>query len=221
MVAACIFDLDGVIVDTAKYHYLAWKRLAAELGFTFTEARNERLKGVSRMDSLNILLEEVHNSSFSDREKLALAEKKNAWYVEYISQLTPAAILPGVTDFLQELKHYPLKTALGSASKNARIIIERLQLQRFFDVVIDGTMTTKTKPDPEVFLLAAGALHVIPRDCVVFEDAEAGIEAAIRAGMCAVGVGSAELLNNAAFVIPGFAPSEALERVKNYINNVL
>ncbi|MDR3180397.1 MAG: beta-phosphoglucomutase [Prevotellaceae bacterium] len=207
----CIFDLDGVLVDTAKYHYLAWKRLAKELGFDFSEQHNERLKGVSRMASLDILLEVGGITGLSEEEKQNLAAKKNAWYVEYINQMTPAEILPGVLDFLQQLKANGVKTALGSASRNAPLILERVGIAHFFDAVIDGNSITKAKPDPEVFLRAAQALGVPPDCCIVFEDAEAGVEAALRAGMKCVGVGNPDILHKATLVIPGFAEL----RVKN------
>ncbi|MCX7884623.1 MAG: beta-phosphoglucomutase [Caloramator sp.] len=202
-VKGCIFDLDGVIVDTAKYHYLAWKRLAAELGFEFTIKDNERLKGVSRMKSLEILLE-VGGLNFDDKTKVKLAEKKNNWYVEYISKMDKSEILPGVENFIKSLKEKGIKTALGSASKNAMIILNNLKILDYFDAVIDGNKVKKAKPDPEVFLLAAKELNLEPKDCVVFEDAEAGIEAAKNAGMYAVGVGSLDILHKADRVIMGF-----------------
>ena len=202
-IKACIFDLDGVIVDTARYHFLAWQRLAHELGFEFSKQHNERLKGVSRMRSLEILLE-VGRVRLSDREKLEAAEKKNKWYVEYIAQLTPDEILAGVYELLIELKTYRIKRALGSASKNAAMILQRLELTRFFDAVIDGTKVSKAKPDPEVFLKASEELEIKPENCLVFEDALAGIESAKNAGMLSVGVGDQEILQNADLVIPGF-----------------
>ena len=204
MLTACLFDLDGVLVDTAKYHYLAWKRLAEELGFYFSETHNERLKGVSRMASLEILLEVGGITNVSAKDKLAMADRKNAWYVEYISKMTPEEILPGVLDFLHELKAAGIKTALGSVSKNVGTILQRVNIGSFFDVVIDGNKINNAKPDPEVFLLGARALGVQPSECIVFEDAAAGIEAAIRAGMKAVGVGDPAILHRAAVVIAGF-----------------
>ncbi|HHT72767.1 MAG TPA: beta-phosphoglucomutase [Firmicutes bacterium] len=196
-----IFDLDGVLVDTAKYHYQAWKRLAAELGFHFSEEHNERLKGVSRMRSLEILLE-VGGLEKSLAEKEQLAEKKNRWYVEYISAMDESEILPGALEFLQEVKAEGVQIALGSASKNARLILDRLHLTGYFDFIVDGTLVSKAKPDPEVFSLAAQVLKVAPEKCVVFEDAAAGIEAGRRAGMFTVGVGSSQILHEANIVIP-------------------
>lgn len=202
-IKACLFDLDGVIVDTAKYHYLAWKRLANELGFEFTEEDNERLKGVSRMKSLDILLE-IGGVSFDEETKEAFAAKKNAWYVEYISKMDSSEILPGVLDFLRELNKNGIKISLGSVSKNAMTILKNVGLVEYFDAVIDGTKITHAKPDPEVFLKGAEELGVELKHCVVFEDAQAGIEAAINAGMYSIGVGSPEILGRANFVISGF-----------------
>lgn len=199
-ITACLFDLDGVLVDTAKYHYIAWKRLAGELGFDFTEQDNERLKGVSRMASLDILLE-IGGMTLDEDAKLALAEKKNAWYVEYISKMDESEILPGALDFIQALKARGIKVALGSASKNAMLILNNTGLTPYFDAIIDGTKTSQAKPDPEVFTMGAHELDVQPDTCVVFEDAEAGIEAATRAGMRSVGIGSPETLGRASIVL--------------------
>jgi beta-phosphoglucomutase len=202
-ISACIFDLDGVIVDTAKYHYLAWRRLAREMGFDFSPEHNERLKGVSRMRSLEILLE-IGGITLTDAEMINAAHRKNAWYVDYISVLSPDEILPGVKPFLNELKQAGINMGIGSASKNAGIILNRLQLQDVFDTVIDGTRVTKAKPDPQIFLLAADELKVSPAECIVFEDAQAGIEAAKNAGMCCIGVGDKKVLHKADLVIKGF-----------------
>jgi beta-phosphoglucomutase len=202
IIKACIFDLDGVVVDTAKYHYLAWKRLANDLGFDFTVHDNERLKGVSRIDSLNILLE-IGGLTFTNEEKLTFADKKNSWYTEYIDKMTPDEVLPGALDFFDQLKSKGVKMALGSASKNAGYILQKINLTHWFDFVVDGTKTAKAKPDPEVFLLGAKGLNVAPNECVVFEDAEAGVEAAINAGMYCVGIGNSAVLGKANFVIPG------------------
>lgn len=203
MIEACLFDLDGVVVDTAKYHFIAWKALAEELGFEFTIEDNERLKGVSRMQSLEILLE-IGNLRVSDREKLAMAEKKNALYVSYIEKMTPEETLPGVEKFLQELRAAGIRIALGSASKNAPMILERIQLSGMFDAIVDGNSIAEAKPNPEVFLKGAEKLGVLPEKCVVFEDAIAGIEAAQNANMYSVGIGDPETLGFADMVIPGF-----------------
>lgn len=199
-IKACLFDLDGVIVDTAKYHYLAWKRLAQELGFYFSEENNERLKGVSRMDSLNILLE-TGGVTLSDEDKLKAAEKKNNWYCEYIEKMTADEILPGAKEFLECLREKNIKIALGSASKNSMTILNNLGLVDRFDAIVDGNKVKNAKPDPEVFLLGAKELGVEPHECAVFEDARAGIEAAVRAGMYSVGIGDPKILDNADIVI--------------------
>lgn len=202
-IEGCIFDLDGVVVDTAKYHYFAWKRLAAELGFDFTETDNERLKGVSRMESLGILLE-IGGKSYDHKTMLELAEKKNKWYMEYILKMDSSEVLPGVREFIGMLKENKVRIALGSVSRNASIILKQAELEQYFDVVIDGTKVTKAKPDPEVFLKGAEEMGLPPEKCLVFEDAAAGIEAAINAGMHSVGVGSPSILGKADMVIPGF-----------------
>lgn len=176
---ACIFDLDGVVVDTAKYHYRAWKRLARQLGFDFTPDQNESLKGVSRMQSLDIVLR-IGGYRCGEEEKRRLAELKNSWYVQYISRMTPAEILPGVCHFINEARAAGIGTALASASRNAGTILRGVGLERFFDAVVDGTMVSAAKPDPAIFLLAARLLGVEPERCVVFEDAAAGVEAARR-----------------------------------------
>lgn len=199
----CIFDLDGVLVDSAKYHYLAWKALADKLGFVFTEKDNERLKGVSRMKSLEILLE-IGKINMTEAEKEEAADEKNKLYRSYISKMTPGEILPGVEDFLKELKSLNIKTAIGSASKNTSLIMERTGLDKYFDAIADGTMVSKAKPDPEVFLKGAELLGSDPKDCIVFEDSEAGIEAAHRAGMKAIGIGDKSILKEADLVIKNF-----------------
>lgn len=212
-IRACLFDLDGVIVDTAKYHYLAWKRLAGELGFDFTVEDNERLKGVSRQRSLEILLE-IGGIGKTAEEQAQLAERKNRWYVEYITSMDDSEVLPGVREFMAGLRRAGIRTALGSASKNAGIILERTGTRELFDAVIDGNRTASAKPDPEVFLLGAEELGVAPEECAVFEDAEAGIEAAKRAGMLAVGVGRPEQLKQADVVIGSFKELAGAEAEK-------
>jgi beta-phosphoglucomutase len=200
VIKACIFDLDGVIVDTAHYHFMAWKRLASELGFTLTEADNERLKGVSRMRSLEIVLE-IGKVSLNEHDKEKLANKKNAWFVDYLERMAPEEIFSGVKELLAQIKSKGIKVAVASSSKNANTVVQLLGIQRDFDVIVDGTMVVNTKPDPEIFLLTARKLGVDPKDCVVFEDAEAGVDAALAAGMKCVGVGSQDLLGRANKVI--------------------
>lgn len=199
MIKTCIFDLDGVIVDTAKFHFLAWKRLAKELNIPFTETDNERLKGVSRMESLDILLS-LDNRVVDQKTKEELATRKNGWFVEYINALKPDEIYPGVKDLLVELRAKGYKLGLASSSKNAATVLDRLGIASSFDAVVDGTMIKNSKPDPEVFLLAAKKLNASPDECVVFEDAEAGVEAAWRAGMKCVGIGSPIVLGKADIV---------------------
>jgi beta-phosphoglucomutase len=203
MIKACIFDLDGVIVDTAKYHYLAWKRLAEELNINFNEKDNERLKGVSRMKSLDIILE-IGNITLKESEKLEFADKKNKWYREYILKMEENEILPGVKTFLNQLKQNNLKIAIGSASKNALTILQRLNLIDIFDSIIDGNKVSKAKPDPEVFIKAAQEMHVKPEECVVFEDSIAGIQAAKIGQMKTIGVGNHQTLKEADKIINGF-----------------
>jgi beta-phosphoglucomutase len=201
-VKACIFDLDGVIVDTAKYHYLAWKKLATMLNINFTEENNERLKGVSRMASLDIILE-IGNMVLDEKMKEEYAAIKNKWYLDYINQMMPDEILPGSLEFISELKNAGIKVALGSASKNTPLILERLGIGKLFDAVADGNVVRNAKPDPEVFITAAKMLGVQPEDCVVFEDAVAGVEAALNAGMRCVGIGLEKTLKDAHFVVSG------------------
>ena len=200
--SCAIFDLDGVLVDTAKYHYLAWKSLADELGFDFTIEQNEALKGVSRMKSLDLLLGFGGLSDrFSQEEKEKMADKKNRIYVEMIKKLKKEELFGGVTDLFVKLKEKNMKTALGSASKNAPLILERLDIAKYFDAVVDGTQVSKTKPDPEVFVRAAEILHIPCKECIVFEDSAAGLQAAKTAGMKAVGIGKKENLPMADLVI--------------------
>lgn len=200
-IKGCIFDLDGVVVDTAKYHYQAWKRLANELGFEFDESHNERLKGVSRMRSLEILLE-VGGLSFPQEKMEQLAARKNEWYVEYISRMTPNEIFPGSKELLEELRAKGIKLALGSASKNTPLIMDRIGLKDHFDAIIDGNIISIAKPAPDIFLAASKAIGVEPPCCIVFEDAEAGVEAAINAGMRVVGIGNPQVLKRANLVVP-------------------
>lgn len=196
MIKAFLFDLDGVIVDTAIYHYQAWKQMANNLGFDISEEFNEQLKGVSRMDSLDIILK--HGGiEVSNEEKLALATQKNENYLNLVSKMSPADILPGVSDFFVQVKQENIKIALGSVSKNAKLILERIGMLDDFDSIIDGTKISKGKPDPEVFLKGAEELGFSPAECLVFEDAVAGVESAKRAGMKAVGIGKEDVLTEA------------------------
>jgi beta-phosphoglucomutase len=191
-----IFDLDGVIVDTAKYHYLAWKNLANELGFEFTKEQNELFKGVSRKRCMEILLE-LGKITASQEQFDAWMLEKNEDYLKYIEKMDESEILSEVPKILNYLKERQIKIALGSASKNARPILEKVKLLSYFDVIIDGNDVKKAKPDPEAFLIAAECLGVKPENCVVFEDAVAGIESANAAGMVSIGIGDAKILSAA------------------------
>ena len=204
MITACIFDLDGVIVDTAKYHYIAWKDMAASLDIEFTKEDNEHLKGVGRMESLDFILKLGGiTKSYSECQKLAYI--KNEHYKNLISNIDASEILPGVVEFLEELKSRKIRIALGSSSKNARNILSALKLTFYFDAIIDGTNTTQSKPDPQVFLLGASSLEIDPKNIIVFEDAVMGVEAAKKGGFIAVGVGEEEILTNADLVIKDFS----------------
>ena len=196
MIKACIFDLDGVLVDTAHYHFLAWKRLAKEFDYELTEEINEELKGVSRMKSLEIVLNHA-NVSLENQKKELMADRKNTWFTEYVHNMNPDELFPGVRELFGRLKKDNIRIALASSSKNAQTIIEILGIQNEFEAVVDGTMIVHSKPDPEIFLLAAKKLNLNPADCVVFEDAEAGVEAALAAGMKCVGIGNPAKLKKA------------------------
>lgn len=197
---ACIFDLDGVIVDTARYHFLAWQKLANELGVELTRQHNERLKGVGRMESLNIILE-LGGLQRNDQEKSALASRKNAWFVAFIEAMKKEEIFDGAKDLFAELKAHGVKVALASSSKNAQTVLKKLDIGHYFEAIVDGNMIDRSKPDPEIFLKAAGMLQVNAKECVVVEDAEAGVEAAIRAGMRCVGIGKKDQLYKANLVV--------------------
>lgn len=185
-----IFDLDGVIVSTDNCHYLAWKKMADEEGIPFDRTINERLRGVSRMESLSIILEKA-TKDYTDAEKEAMAARKNGYYVELIGSLTPGDMLPGAMDTLRLLKEKGIRIAIGSSSRNTPIILRQIQLDNTFDAVADGNAITRSKPDPEVFLLAAKLLGLSPENCLVVEDADAGVEAALAGGMRVLGVGGA------------------------------
>ena len=200
---AFIFDLDGVIVDTAKYHYLAWRKLANSMGFDFTHEQNEQLKGVSRVRSLEKILE-WGNKSVSEDEFIKFMAQKNEDYLTYIDKMDAQEILPDVTKTLDYLSAANQHIALGSASKNARMILEKVNLLEKFDVLVDGNDVSKAKPDPEVFLIAAKLLHSNPESCIVFEDAVAGIQAANTAGMISIGIGDKNTLHEADYVFRDF-----------------
>ena len=193
-----IFDLDGVIVDTAKYHFLAWKNLADNLGFEFTETHNELLKGVSRVRSLEILLD-IGNVTLSDEKKQEILISKNEEYLKYISKMGSEEILPGASELLDLLDSLGIKYVLGSASKNASFILKQVNLLERFSGIVDGNSVSKAKPDPEVFLIGAQKLNLKPEHCIVFEDAIAGVEAANKANMISIGIGDKKTLSTANF----------------------
>ena len=190
-IKAVIFDLDGVIVSTDDCHYRGWKKMADEEGIYFDRTINERLRGVSRMESLNIILERAEKE-YTEDEKVEMATRKNGYYVEFIQALTPDDILPGVMETLEELKNKNIKIAIGSSSKNTPIILKQIGLSDYFDAVSDGNNITKSKPDPEVFLKAADFLGMPYENCAIVEDADAGIAAGKAAGMFTFAVGSAK-----------------------------
>jgi beta-phosphoglucomutase len=199
---AVIFDLDGVITDTARFHYLAWKRLADSVGAHFDEAFNEHLKGVDRMGSLELILARAPRS-FTDQEKLELADAKNRHYQELVATMTPDDLLPGALRALEEVRAAGLKIGLASVSKNAFTVLDRLGIRDRFDDVVDAATIANSKPHPEIFLTAASHLGVAPSDCLGVEDAAAGVASIKDAGMIAVGVGDAQVLARADYNIPG------------------
>ena len=214
---AFIFDLDGVIVDTAKYHYLAWHQLANRLGIPFSKADNERLKGVSRVQSLELLLS-LGGRRISAAEKQQYLEEKNRQYLSFVHKMTTDEILPGVPALLDFLDANHIRYALGSASKNAALILQKVGLYERFSAIVDGNEVAQAKPAPEVFLLGAQKLKVQAQDCVVVEDAIAGVEAARAAGMKCIGIGDKEVLGKADIVFKEMADID-INYIKNLINN--
>ena len=216
MIKGFIFDLDGVIVDTAKYHYLSWKQLANELGFDITLAQNEQLKGVSRVRSLEIILG-WGNKTLSEEAFETYMEEKNDNYLSHIAKMDATEILPDVPKILNYLHETQQGIALGSASKNARKILKKVGLFEDFQAIVDGNDVSKAKPDPEVFLIAAKQLNKIPTDCIVFEDSVAGVTAANTAGMISIGIGSKETLSHADYVFNDFTEIQT-SFIKELIN---
>ena len=188
---AVIFDLDGVLVTTDDCHYLAWKKLADEENIYFDRDINERLRGISRMESLEIVLEKAERQ-YSDAEKKEMAERKNSYYVSLVKKIDKSALIDGALDFIEYVKGNSLKTAIGSSSKNANLILTQTGIASLFDVIADGNIISKSKPNPEVFTKAAEQLGIEPCDCLVCEDADAGVEAALNAGMHVLAVGYAK-----------------------------
>ena len=202
---AIIFDLDGVICFTDEYHYLAWKELADELNIPFDRTINERLRGVSRMDSLEIILEKYSGPEFSKDEKEKFAGKKNDIYRKSLENMSEKDLSDEVRDTLNTLRDKGLKLAIGSSSKNTKFILKQIGLEGFFDAISDGTNITRSKPDPEVFLKAAQFLAEEPKDCLVIEDAEAGIDAAASGGFDSAGIGSASDYSKSTYHLGSFS----------------
>ncbi len=200
---AFIFDLDGVIVDTARYHFLAWQKIASDLGIEFTPEHNEELKGVSRVRSLDIILK-LGNIQASEENKNKWLTKKNEDYLAYIEHMDDSEILPGVVAILEYIKEKKQLIALGSASKNARPILEKVNILHLFDAIVDGNDVINAKPDPEVFVRAAKLLNVRNENCLVFEDSVAGVQAANIANMTSVGIGDSKILHKAKYNFKDF-----------------
>ena len=217
-IKACIFDLDGVIVDTAKYHFKAWRKMANALGFDFSEKENEQLKGVSRMDSINLILK-WGGVTLTEQEKLNWASQKNDWYLEFLQQMNQKEILPGALTFVQDLQQKGIKIALGSSSKNAVLALSKVEMLHYFEAIIDGTKTTRSKPDPQVFQMGAAALGCQPKECIVFEDAESGVAAALAGGFYAVGMGSPSNLGAAHLVMSSLENTTIEEIVHKIISH--
>lgn len=210
-----IFDLDGVLVDTARYHFKAWRKLANSLGIDFSETENEQLKGVSRRKSLEKILN-WGQKTVSESDFDRLMEQKNNWYLEFIEHMDREEVLPGAWEFLDRTQEAGLKIALGSASKNALLILEKTGLKKYFDVIIDGNSTDRSKPDPQVFLLGAKGLSIAPNEGVVFEDSISGLEAARRGGFYCVGIGNVDSLGEEEYLVSGLhevSPSDILTKL--------
>lgn len=202
MIKAVLFDLDGVLVSTDEYHYRSWQKLSSEEGFDFfNQEFNHKFRGVARMECIEIITR-ASGKNYSQAQKQELADRKNRYFVESLSTVTPEALLPGALGALQELKERRIKIAVASNSRNAKTIIKRVGIEPYLDTIVDGYEIENSKPDPEVFLLAAKNVGIPPAQCIVVEDALTGIEAAQRAGMKALGIGTKERLQNADIVIP-------------------
>lgn len=212
-----IYDLDGILTDTAEFHFLAWQKLAEGLGISFNREFNEQLKGINRMDSLDrILALDPSIGQLSDKEKVKLATQKNEYYLTLIEEITPAHILPGMLAFLEDNKKADAKIALGSASKNAPAILEKLGLTDYFDYIVDAAKVAKGKPDPETFTAAADALGIDYSDCIGIEDASAGVEAVNQAGMFSVGVGEKSHLSHADYLVEDTSELNFDEVIRQY-----
>jgi beta-phosphoglucomutase len=200
-IKAIIFDLDGVLTNTSEYHYKAWKTLADELDIHFDRNINEKLRGIPRKESLEIML---GGRIYSEQEKQRLMEVKNNYYVEFLTQMTPKDILPGALELLQEIRKAGLKIGIGSSSKNAKMVIDKLKLESFIDTISDGNSVTNHKPAPDLFLHCAANLDTTPKNAIVVEDAESGVEAALNGGFWVIGLGPADRVGKAHIVFPSF-----------------
>ena len=203
LIKAVMFDLDGVIVDTSNYHYLSWKKLCLELDYNLNESENDFLKGLSREDSLLKIIDLAKISLPEEKFKEYLI-KKNSYYLDFINNISPKSILPGVLSFLRYLKKKSIKISLCSSSKNAKFVLEKLDMISLFDIIVDGNNIKMGKPDPEIFLIASKKLVTEPKNCLVFEDAQSGIDAANKAGMTVVGIGNKNKLKNLKYCFPDF-----------------
>jgi beta-phosphoglucomutase len=213
MIRAFIFDLDGVITDTAEYHYRGWKRLADEEGLSFTREDNEQLRGIPRRESLMLILKD---RVYPEEEIQEMMERKNGYYLQFIKEISPRDLLPGAKELLEEIRAAGLKNALGSASKNAGEVIERLGIQSLFDAISDGHSVERQKPAPDLFLHAAQQLSLSPAECVVVEDAAAGVEAARSGGFRSIGLGPAERVGKADVVFPSLAGIHLSDLLKTF-----
>ena len=202
MIKAFIFDLDGVLTDTAEYHYRGWKRLADEEGLEFTRLDNEALRGIPRRESLMLILKDL---PYPEEKIQEMMDRKIRYYLEFIKQITPMDLLPGARELLEELRAANIKAAIGSASKNAREVVERLGICPLLDAISDGNSVTQQKPAPDLFLHAAAQLGLAPEECVVVEDAAAGVQAALAGGFHTIGVGPVERVGSAELVLPSLA----------------
>lgn len=213
-IKAFLFDLDGVLTDTSELHFLGWKRLAEEEGINFTREDNEALRGVSRRESLNLLLK---GRQVNEEQALEMMERKNGYYIELVGQMTPADLLPGALKMLDENRRIGIKQAIVSSSKNAWLVLDRLQIGDMFDAVIDGNAPARSKPYPDLFLLASKAVGVPVKECLVVEDAEAGVQAAHAAGMRALGLGPVDRVGAAELVYDSLQRHTAQE-ILNFFN---
>ncbi len=218
MIKAFIFDLDGVITDTAEYHYLAWKNLAESMGWNFDREINEQLRGISRLDSIQLILDH-NNISAEDKQIQDWAKQKNSYYVDSLDAMSPADYLPGAHELLIDLKEAGFIISLGSASKNARLVLEKLNAMEYFDLIGDGHSVNKSKPAPDIFLYSSSQLGLTPSECIVYEDAQSGVQAAKTGGFYCVGIGPEERVGEADIFYKEMQFA-TLENVRNSLNHL-